>query len=176
MTDWDAIDEQFKPKFKEYAKAGTYKVKLAEVEIHEVGSKGSIAQDFKFEEDDHAYPKATHWLSFKNDGWRKYHNKQLMMLLGATEEAAKKAVDACEKDDKEKTVKAYTEAYNRLAQKHPEVEIEVWMDGKYGRADFTDGTVRMGRPDDSLSSSSSTDDDPLDGATEEKIDADSLPF
>ena len=168
MTDWNSMAEEYKPKYKEYAKNGTYKVKLDEVEIHEVGQNGSIAQDFKFQDSEqYKFPKATHWLSFKNDKWRMWHNKCLFQLLGLSEDVAKKTVDSCEKGSKEDTVKAYSAAYAKLASKHPEVEIEVYPDGKWSRSDFTDGSVRMGKTEKKQS-------DPLDGA--EPLEMDDFPF
>lgn len=179
MIDWDNLNTQYQPKYKEYAGAGTYTVKLAEVEIHEVGTKGSIAQDFKFEDSaDFAFPKATHWLSFKEgkDNWRQYHNKCLMVLLGATEDGAKKAVEMCEsKGDKANIVKAYIDAYKRLATKHPSVEIEVWQDGKYKVAEFTDGSVRMGHPKEETAPLTPSEETDLFGDAE-PVSSDDLPF
>lgn len=176
--DWNSINEQFTPKYKDYAPAGTHTVRLAEVEIHEVGTKGSIAQDFKFEDDDqYAYPKATHWLSFKNDSWRQYHNKSLMVVLGVSEEQAKKAVEVCEsKSGKEEIVKAYIDAYKRIAAKHPKVEIEVWQDGKYKVAEFTDGSVRMNRPENATQQELTPSEEFLSDAEPVDLSDESLPF
>lgn len=177
QTDWDALGEQYANKYKDYAKPGTYKVRISEVKIHEVGTNGAIAQDFIFAETDVQYPKATHWLTFKSgkDGWRKYHNKMLMMLLGASEEGAEKNIDACEaKTNKDAIVKAYQDAYKRLAAKNPEVEIDVWQEGKYGRAEFADSTVRMSRPDEDRKETASAADDILEDA--EPADDLDIPF
>lgn len=178
MTNWDELDAQYGQKYKDYAPAGEHEVTLTEVKIHEVGSKGSIAQDFIFSEDDkYAYPKATHWLSFKNDGWRKHHNKNLMVLLGATEDQAKKAVDACEsKDGKDNIVKAYADAYKRLASKNPKVTIEVWKDGKYKVSEFVDGSVRMNHPSDNTAPTPIPDDGMFENAEPVNIDDDLIPF
>ena len=147
---WGEAEEKAGGNFKDYAPAGVYKVKVAGIDIHEAGNNGSIAQDFKLAEDDYQYPKITHWLSFKNENWRFVHNRELMMLLGATKEDAQKAVELCEsKGTKENIAKAYQQAYERLIKKNsPEVEIETWPDGKYSRADFTSTSVRMSHPDD----------------------------
>ena len=148
---WDDVQKEMGGEFKDYAENGVFKVKLAEVNIHEIPS-GSVAQDFIFEEgDDYKFPKVTHWLSFKNDNWRVWHNKNLMEVLGASDEQAKKAVEICEsKKDKDAIVQAYQSAYGKLASKNPEVEIEVWKEdgSKYSDADFTDRRVRMNRPED----------------------------
>lgn len=149
---WDEIEKSAGGEYKDYAPDGTYKVKVESVEIHEIAT-GSVAQDFKFAEaESYKFPKATHWLSFKNDNWRCLHNRNLMMLLGATKEAAQKAVEICEgKGSKEAIISAYQQTYDKLLKKQPEVEIQVWLeDGdKYRTAEFTDGSVRMAKPGDS---------------------------
>ena len=147
--DWKKVEEDAGSKYKNYAKPGTYKVKCVDVEIREVGTNGSVAQEFIFEEDDnYQYPKATHWLSFKNDSWRQWHNRQLMTVLGSSESTAEKAIDKIEAlGDKEKIMKGYETSYKSLLKKKPEVEIEVFPDGKYSRAEFTDDRVAMPHDD-----------------------------
>lgn len=174
---WGEAEEKAGGNFKDYAPAGTHKVKLVSVDHHEAGQNGSIAQDFKFAEDDsYQYPKVTHWLSFKNDNWRFIHNRSLMMLFGASKENAQKAIEICEsKSKKEDIVKAYQQAYERLIAKKPEVEIEVWPDGKYSRADFTSSSVRMSHPDDEPYEKSETGDDIMQSGEEISLDTD-LPF
>ena len=151
MIDWDAIEAEQGGNFKDYAVDGKYKVKVSKVDIKIVGTNGSIAQDFFFEDTDVKYPKATHWLSLKNINWRRLHQRNLMMLLGATKEAAQKAVEMCEAKDGNKAtlINAYQAMYDKLIAKAPEVEIEVWQDGDYKRGEFTDKTVRMSKPGDS---------------------------
>ena len=174
--DWGKVQEDAGSKFKNYALPGKYKVKCADIEIHEVGSNGSIAQDFMFEEDeDKQYPKATHWLSFKNDSWRQWHNLQLMQVLGSTEDTAKKAIEKIEAlGDKDKIAKGYETAYKSLLKKKPEVEIEVYPDGKYSRAEFTDGRVAM--PHDDNRSQVSADITPEDINDETDLSLEDLPF
>lgn len=150
--DWGKVKEDNASKFKNYAKPGIYKVKCIDVDIREVGSNGSIAQEFIFEEDeDRQYPKATHWLTFKEgkDGWRQWHNRNLMIVLGSSEDTAEKAIDKIEAlGSKDKIVKGYETAYKSLLnKKKPEVEIEVFPDGKYSRAEFTDDSVAMPHDD-----------------------------
>ena len=145
---WDEIEKSAGSEYKDYAPAGVYNVKIDSVDIHEI-STGSVAEDFKFAEDDYKYPKATHWLSFKNDNWRCLHQRNLMMLLGASKADAQKAVEICEgKGSKEAIISAYQQTYDKLLKKNPEVEIEVWKDDgeKYSDADFTNGSVRMNKP------------------------------
>lgn len=180
--DWDKIDEENGGNFKDYAPAGIYKVKVADVDFKIVGENGSIAQDFFFEEtDEYQFPKATHWLSTKNVGWRQYHNRNLMMLLGAPKDAAQKAVEACEAkaDSKANLMNAYKATYDRLIAKAPEVEIEVWQDGKYSRGEFTSRSVRMSFPDDEKPAKKDATDDILADAEEVTLDQNDsleLPF
>ena len=61
--DWKQVEENNGSKFKNYAKPGIYKVKCIDVDIREVGSNGSVAQEFIFEEDDerqYLYPEEFH--------------------------------------------------------------------------------------------------------------------
>lgn len=176
--DWKKVEEDAGSKYKSYAKPDVYKVKCVDVDIHEVGTNGSVAQDFIFEEDDnYQYPKATHWLSFKNDSWRQWHNRQLMIVLGSSESTAEKAIDKIEAlGDKEKIMKGYATAYKALLKKKPEVEIEVFPDGKYSRAEFTDERVAMPH-DDAKPAAEDTDEVvPEDIEDGEEIDLSSIPF
>ena len=180
MIDWDQVKEKNAPKFKNYAKPGVYKVKCIDVNIREVGSNGSIAQEFIFEEDEERqYPKATHWLTFKEgkDGWRQWHNLNLMIVLGSSESTAEKAIDKIEAlGSKDKIVKGYETAYKSLLKKKPEVEIEVFPDGKYSRAEFTDESVAMPH-DDAKPAPTDTDEVvPEDINDEEEIDLSDIPF
>lgn len=142
--DWDAVAEESN-KFKDYAPDGKYKVKCVDVEIKEVGTNGSVIQKFIFEEDNkYQYPSADHWLSFKNDNFRLWHQKCLLELLGSPEDKAKAVIEKVEESgDKSKIMKNYEAAFKLLLKKNPEVEIEVWTDGKYARAEFTDSSVAM---------------------------------
>lgn len=148
--DWNDIQESVGGNYKNYAGDGDYKVKCDSVEIKEVGQNGSVIMKFGFEENDVQYPTADHWLSFKNDKWRQWHNKCLMQVLGATEDGAKKAVEMAEsKSGKDNIIKSYEACYKKLLAKKPEVEIEVYTErnqnnGKdYARAEFTDRSVNM---------------------------------
>lgn len=176
--DWKKVEEDAGSKYKNYAKPGTYKVKCVDVDIREVGTNGSVAQDFLFDEDDnYQYPKATHWLSFKNDSWRQWHNRNLMIVLGWNESAAEKTIDKIEAlGDKEKIMKGYETAYKALLKRKPEVEIEVFPDGKYSRAEFTDDRVAMPH-DDAKPATTDTDEVvPEDIDDGEEIDLSELPF
>lgn len=175
--DWKKVEEDAGSKYKNYAKPGTHKVKCVDVNIHEVGTNGSVAQDFIFEEDEqYQYPKATHWLSFKNDSWRQWHNRNLMIVLGSSESTAEKAIDKIEAlGDKEKIMKGYETAYKALLKKKPEVEIEVFPDGKYSRAEFTDDRVAMPH-DDAKPATADTDEVVPEDIEDGEIDLSEIPF
>lgn len=180
MIDWNNVQEKVGGNFKKYFADGPYKAKCNEVEIKEVGQNGSVIMRFKFEETDAGqYPTADHWLSFKNEAWRQWHNKCLMVVLGATEDAAKKAVEMAEsKSGKENIIKGYETCYKKLLAKKPEVEIEVYTDEKgYARAEFRDRTVAM--PHDTGEQPKDTSGEPvLEGAEEitDEADLSNLPF
>lgn len=175
--DWDDVQKNAGGNFKNYYADGKYTAKCDGVEIKEVGQNGSVIMKFHFEETDEAqYPTADHWLSFKNDAWRQWHNKCLMQVLGATEENAKKGVEMAEsKSGKENIIKGYEACYKKLLAKKPEVEIEVFTEDNYARAEFMDRTVAMphdneGQPKPTSEDSSS----PLESS--EEVDLSEVPF
>lgn len=175
MTDWKALKDEMGGNFKTYAEDGDYKVKCDSIEVKEVGQNGSIIMKFGFEATDVQFPTADHWLSFKNDNWRKWHNRCLMVVLGASEEAAEKAVDVCEgKSGKENIVKAYEQAYKKLVAKKPEVDIEVYTENDYARAEFKDRSVAM--PHGNEPAKENKGDDVLAGAEEVDLSDSDLPF
>ena len=76
--DWNSVQESAGGSYKNFYADGDYTVKCDGVEIKEVGTNGSVIMKFHFEEGkDGQYPTADHWLSFKNDAWRQWHNKCL---------------------------------------------------------------------------------------------------
>ena len=141
---WVEAEEKAGGNFKQFYADGVYKAKCIGVEIKNVGDKGSTIMRFSFEEGEGRYPTADHWLSWNNDNWRYVHNARLMQVLGATEEAAKKAVEMAEgKSGKDNIIKGYEACYKKLLAKKPEVEIEVYTENNYARAEFTDRRVAM---------------------------------
>lgn len=149
--DWNSIDEEFGGDFLPYAEPGVYKVKLCDVEVKPVGAKGNNIVKFIFEEGDVKYPSADHWMSKDKTNWRIKHMKDLLTVLSGNEENAKKVCEMAEsKNDFDYAAKAYEKAFSTLAKKKPEVEIEVFPDGKYSRAEFTDRRVAMKRDDNPL--------------------------
>ena len=179
--DWDDIQDKMGGKFKNFYEDGDYTVKCDGVEFKEVGTNGSIAMKFHFEEGENGkYPTADHWLSFKNESWRQWHNKCLMVMFGATDDAAKKAVEMAEsKSGKENIIKGYEACYKKLLAKKPEVKIEVYTitnpsNGKqYAAAEFKDRTVAMPHGD---KQEKKTDEDVLAGAEEVDLSDADLPF
>lgn len=175
MTDWAKLGEEMGSKYKNYAEDGKYDVKCNDIEIKEVGQNGSIIMRFKFEDTDVQFPTADHWLTFKEgkDNWRKWHNRCLMVVLGATAEAAEKAVDVCEsKEEKDKIVKAYETTFKKLLAKKPTVKIEVYTENDYARAEFVDRSVAM--PHNNESTKEKKAEDII--SQGEEVELDSLPF
>lgn len=174
--DWDDVQKNAGGSFKNYYADGKYKAKCDGVEIKEVGSNGSVIMKFHFEEgDDGQFPTADHWLSFKNDAWRQWHNKCLMVVLGASEDSAKKAVEMAEsKSGKENIMKGYEACYKKLLAKKPEVDIEVYTEDDYARAEFRDRSVAMPHGDNQASKPAT--DNVLDGAEEVDLSDADLPF
>lgn len=173
---WNEAEEKAGGNFKSYMADGKYTAKCDNVEIKEVGQNGSVIMKFHFEDTDNGqFPTADHWLSFKNDNWRYIHNKRLMQLFGATEDAAKKAVEMAEsKAGKENIIKGYETCYKKLLAKKPAVEIEVFTENNYARAEFCDRSVAMPHGDEPQKESKG--EDILDqGETVDLTEAD-LPF
>ena len=143
--DWNAIEEEYKSDYKDYAPNGVYKTTLNGVELKQVGQKGNFIVKFQFEEtDDYKFPTADHWIVKDKQNWRVKHMKDLMVVLGSSEENAKKACEIAEsKDNFDYAIQGYEKAFTALAKKKPEVEIEISQDGKYSRAEFTDRRVAM---------------------------------
>lgn len=172
---WDNLEEQMGSKYKPYAEDGKYSVKCVDVEI-KTTSTGSVVEKFIFAEDANVqFPTADHWISKKNDNFRAYHQKNLLVVLGASEANARLAVEKAEaKDDFDYAVKAYEAAFKALLKKEPTVEIEVYTqahNGKeYARAEFTDRKVAMPHDDAKKPAAGSAIDD------DEQIDLSDLPF
>ena len=171
--DWNKLEEEYKSDFKPYVEDGKYTVVLDSV-TQKTTSGGSIVFEFNFQEDENCqYPKISRFL-FKDEkkNFRMLHYRNIMMVLGAKKEAAQKAVETCEsKANREAIADTYTQTFNRLAQKHPKVELVVTTEtnnGKdYAHGEFADKTVRFSnssnikqKPADELPSD---DEIPLDG-------------
>lgn len=185
MSDWDKIDEQYSNNndYLPYAPEGEHTTKVESCEMVKSRVKGTPGLEFKLQDnDEYAFPKygTTHY-SFTTDNinWRKKHNRDLMIVLGAKKEAAEKAVDVCEgKDGSEAIVKAYEDAFRRLVSKHPEVKVAVFKrrsGDKYSTWDFADFSVRMGRPEETAPTPSE-ETDLFDKAEEATDLSDTLPF
>lgn len=144
--DWSAIEEKYGGNFKDYAPAGKHEVKMGGAN-NRASSTGTIWLELKpLDGEKYAYPKISHPISFNNDAWRQWHMRCLFELLGATKDQAKKAVENCEaKEEKEAIAKAYETSMKKLLEKKPSVEIEVWEENGYMRADFN-ASVRMNKP------------------------------
>ena len=177
--DWDKVEEDNKGNYKDYAPEGVYKTKIKEVILKEA-STGSKGVEFRLADNkDWAFPKygAVAWVSTKNDSWRIHHMKELFVVLGFTEEQARKAVEQCEAKE-DKLAEAYYDMFKKALPKAKEVEIEVFYkndDDEYTTWDFTSNKVRMNRPEKDKKSEKKEDvlADAVELTTEETTD---LPF
>lgn len=128
MTDWQALADEYKREFKNFAPLGKYKVKVEKATVAAT-TTGSIRVTFEFQDSaDYKYPKsAAHWVSRKNIGWTKWHHACLLQVLGVPEAKAQQAIDSVEKDNatQDQLMKGYQTLYDRAASRHPEVDIEV---------------------------------------------------
>lgn len=133
--DWDAVEQETGGKYKDFAPEGRHKVKLVDVEVHQVGSKGNYAVDLFFEETDQfKYQKATYWISKDKRNWRIKSMKDLLSVLSGNEANAKKACELAEsKDSFDYAVSAYEKALKTLAAKKVATEIEVYFSGRYSQ-------------------------------------------
>lgn len=123
--DWEAIEaEATANNFKSYANNGEHTVKVASIEGKDNGSGWF---EMQFEETEVKYPKLS--VAFFSDdkvNFRAHYYKEIMKLLGAGEDNARKAVDVCEgKSSRDEVFKTYVDVFSRLAKKHPQIKIEV---------------------------------------------------
>lgn len=144
---WDEVEKSQAKKYKDYAPDGNYTVKVKDVESRDT-SNGKVQIQFNFEEDDnYKYPYIRHGLGLDNANWRQWHYKQMMVVLGLSDDQAKKSVEICEKNqDREALVKAYVQMLNQvIAKKKPSVEIEVYHipGNEYDQGEFVDERVAM---------------------------------
>lgn len=147
--DWDAVEKDNEMKYKPYAPEGTFTTKVAEVSLKEA-STGRKGINFRLADNsEYAFPKygAVAWL-FDKDSFRQHHMKELFVVLGFTEDQARKAVEQCEgKDDQ---AAAYLTMFEKALPKSKEVEVAVFRvheDDQYTTWDFASEKVRMNRPD-----------------------------
>ena len=186
--DWAKIDEENRKEFKDYAPNGDYIVALEGVTLKTFDNGGQVFE-FAFEETDTTKYPLYQKSFFKDESknFRCYHYRNIMMVLGASKENAQQAVEACENGkNREAIADKYTQAFNRLAQKHPKVHIEVRdrldRDGNpkvspkgktYQESELKDPSVYFPS---NKKSTQSGDILPSDGEVAEDIDVDNLPF
>lgn len=140
MANWDEIDNEYgNGNFKDYAPNGTHTAKLEKASVIDKENWKSPAVEFTFLEDDaYKYPKSPrHFLSMAKPAWRMHHMRDILMALGMPKETAQKAIetvdDPTNPPERAKMVKGYQAVFDKIAQKHPEVEIIVrtqMRDGK----------------------------------------------
>lgn len=186
---WDEIEaEATENNFKQYAENGEHTASVSAVEYKDNGNGWF---EMTFEDSEVKYPKLS--IAFFGDSkvkFRAHYYKEVMKILGATEEQARKAVDTCEgKNSRADIGKTYTDMFSRLAKKHPKIKIEVRdqydRDGKpvcsaqgtiYGESVFAKDSGLQFKSNGKQRNTSPTD-DPLAGAEElAEEDLSDLPF
>lgn len=123
---WDDIEKEAttNKQFLDYAPNGEHTVKVKEAKGKDNGNGWF---EFTFEDAEYKFPKLS--FAFFGDAkinYRAHYYKEVMKLLGCTEDQARKAVEVCEgKDNRDDVFKAYADAFGKLAKKHPQMTIEV---------------------------------------------------
>jgi len=177
--DWDKLEGESSGSYKPFAEEGIYTTTIDNVELIKSKVKGTPGIQIHFaDNDDYAFPKfgTTVWLGEKV-AWfaRPVYMKKLLMVLGISEEAAMKAVEACEDKDGEARDNAYFKTIEKAVQKNKGVEVAVYRENasdKYPKIDFADPKIRIGRQRNKASSSI---DDML-GGSEDSEELTDLPF
>jgi len=173
--------------YKDYAPNGEHRVRVAEVKQN---TNGNGWFDFIIEDTDYKFPKLS--FAFFGDAklkYRAHYYKEVMKLLGATEEQARKAVEVCEgKGERSAVHKAYADAFAKLAKKHLTFPVEVRdqydRDGNPVRSE--QGTIYsetvfhkatgLQFPSNGAKKNVVKNSDPMAGAEEVDLSMDSLPF
>ena len=123
---WDEIEAEAtnNKQYKDYAPNGEHTVKVADA-IKKDNGNGWF--EFTFEDTEYKFPKLSFaFFSDEKVKYRAHYYKEVMKLLGCTEDQARKAVEACEsKEGRANVHKAYGDAFGKLAKKHPQIKIEV---------------------------------------------------
>ena len=124
--DWNTIEKEAttNKQYLDYAPNGEHTVKVKEATKRDNGNGWF---EFTFEDTEYKFPKLSFALfSDAKINYRAHYYKEVMKLLGCTEDQARKAVEVCEgKDGRENVFKAYADAFGKLAKKHPQMTIEV---------------------------------------------------
>ena len=157
--DWDKIETEAGGNFSPMAEVGKHTAKVETIDVRETkNAQGNTTywMDFIFTDEGTRFPKISHAISFKNQGWRMVHFMRVLKELGIPEDKAKAAIEQAEgKKGEANIVAAYHAMFDRATQKHPEVEIDVFEDEKinpntgrpYKRADFANPAISFGRSD-----------------------------
>lgn len=184
---WDEVEKEAmsNKQYKDYAPNGEHTVKVAAAEKRDNGNGWF---EFTFEDTEYKFPKLSFSLfSDEKIKYRAHYYKEVMKLLGCTEEQARKAVEVCEgKDNREDVFKAYGEAFAKLAKKHPQMVIEVrdQYDRDGNPVTSTNGTVygesvfakKTGLQFPSNKPKTTPASSPLEGAEEVDLSDETLPF
>lgn len=154
--DWNKMETEAGGNFSPMAEVGKHTATVETIDVRETkNAQGNTTywMDFIFTDEGTRFPKISHAISFKNQGWRMVHFMRILKELGIAEDKAKAAIEQAEgKKGEANIVAAYHAMFDRATQKHPEVEIDVFEDEKinpntgrpYMRADFKNPRIGFG--------------------------------
>ena len=175
---WDAIEEENKAQYKNYAPEGDYTTVLEGVE--KVTAKtGNTGIRFNLKEtDEYKFPKygATFYNTNK-DSWRQHHLKEIFVAIGATEEQARKAVEACE--GKSDLMDAYAQMFTKFLPKQKPFEVVVFKenaDDQYPTWEFKNDKARMKYPSKESKSTAADIIPTVDEVADDEISLEDVPF
>ena len=172
---WNNVEDKYQKNFKDYAPEGEYTTTVESVELV-TASTGNTGVRFNLAEtDEYKFPKyGVTFYNTKNESWRQHHMKELFVVLGMTEDQARKSVEMCE--DKSDVMDAYQKVFTKFLPKQKPAEIVVFKvkpEDQYATWDFKSGKVRMNRPE-AETKAKSAPASPIEDA--EAIDLSELPF
>lgn len=176
--DWNTVENKYQGNFKDYAPEGDFTTTVESVELVKA-STGNTGIRFNLKEtEEYKFPKyGVTFYNTKNDSWRQHHIKELFVVLGMTEDQARKSVEMCEgKDD---VMDAYQKIFTKFLPKQKPVDIVVFKvnpSDQYPTWDFKSNKVRMTRPESEKAAKESSFDDPISGAEEVDLSEEMLPF
>lgn len=174
--DWDNINSQYEKKYKDYAPEGDYTTKLESVEMV-TAKTGNTGIRFNLKEtDDYKFPKyGATFYNTKNESFRQHHMKEIFVVLGMTEEQARKSVEACE--GKTNVMEAYQKLITNFLPRQKEFDVSVFKEkagDKYTTWDFKSSSVRMSHR--ASSTPTAPADDVFSGGETVEISDDDFPF
>lgn len=123
---WEEIENKYS--FRQ-VEDGEYTTQVVKAEVADTPSpSGSYAINFELKDlNGVKFPySSTHWISFKNNNWRIYHMKSLLLDMSVDEAKAKKKVEECESaGSNEQIADAYRKMFKACASTSPKTKVKV---------------------------------------------------